>query len=168
MLSVVRAVGTGVERACLFLALAGGVVVAGMALVTTASVIGRALLWAGLGPIRGDFELVEMGAAVSAFWFLPYVHLTRGHVAVDLLTARLSGVLQRAAIRAGDAAILAIATVVAWRLVLGLGEKLRYGESTMILGAPVWIGYAGCVLGAAAFVAAAIVVLLRGPSEAAA
>jgi hypothetical protein len=42
--------------------------------------------------------------------------------------------------------------VVAWRLILGMLDKQRYGETTFILGLPLWFGYAAAAVGAVLFV----------------
>jgi hypothetical protein len=41
-----------------WLAIAGGVVLVAITVMTSFSIIGRALSWVGLGPVPGDFELV--------------------------------------------------------------------------------------------------------------
>ena len=48
-----------------------------IALMSVASIVGRALsgLGLGLGPVPGDFELVEAGTALAVFCFLPWCHL---------------------------------------------------------------------------------------------
>ncbi len=141
------------------LALFGGLVLVAMALMTFVSITGRSLIWAGFGPVPGDFELVEIGAAVAVFSFLPYCHLMRGHVTVDLLVERLPPRAFSFLTLLGDLTIALIAGIVAWRLWLGLGEKLQYGESTMILGAPLWYGFALSMVGAAWFFVVSIYVL---------
>ena len=45
------------------MALAGGLVLTALIIVTVISVTGRAFVFAGLGPIPGDFELMEAGTA---------------------------------------------------------------------------------------------------------
>ncbi len=124
------------------MALMAGLVLLLAAVLTVLSVTGRSLISAGLGPIPGDFELVEIGAAVAVFGFLPYCHLHRGHVTVDVLVNALPTWVFNALTFVGDALIALISAVVMWRLWYGLQEKLAYGESTMILGAPLWYGYA--------------------------
>ena len=131
------------------LAIVAGLVLAGMAILTVVSISGRSLIWAGLGPVPGDFELVEMGCAIAVFGFLPYCHLNRGHVTVDILVSKLPTVPFNFLTLLGDIVIAAIGVVMCWRLWYGLFEKISYGESTMILGAPLWIGYVFSFAGAA-------------------
>lgn len=150
-----------VERVTRGLAVFAGVVLSAIAVMTVVSIVGRELIWAGLGPIPGDFELVEIGAAVAVFGFLPYCHLHRGHVTVDVLVQRLPNGAFNALTLIGDAIIAAIAVVVAWRLWFGMLEKLAYGESTMILGAPLWLGYVPSFVAACWMVVVGLYVVWR-------
>lgn len=152
-----RAMETGTR----WLAMAAGFVLAAMAIITVISITGRGLIWAGLGPIPGDFELVEIGAAVAVFGFLPYCHLSRGHVTVDVLVNLFPKTLFNVLTFLADLVICVISVVVAWRLWYGLQEKLAYGESTMILGAAVWYGYALSFAGAVWMVVISAFVLWR-------
>ena len=63
----------------------GSLVLVIIAVMSVASIIGRALSGFGLGPVPGDFELVEAGTALAVFCFLPWAHLKRGHAVVDML-----------------------------------------------------------------------------------
>ncbi|MEM7270853.1 MAG: hypothetical protein AAF401_16570, partial [Pseudomonadota bacterium] len=76
-------VGGWLEAAARWLAFAGGLILAFLALMTVTSVLGRAFIFAGLSPIKGDYEMVEMGCAIAIFSFLPWCQLNRGHVTVD-------------------------------------------------------------------------------------
>ena len=149
------------ETGTRWLAMAAGFVLAAMAIITVISITGRGLIWAGLGPIPGDFELVEIGAAVAVFGFLPYCHLSRGHVTVDVLVNLFPKTLFNVLTFLADLVICVISVVVAWRLWYGLQEKLAYGESTMILGAPLWYGYVLSFVGAVWMVVISAFVLWR-------
>ena len=50
----------------------GSFVLVIIAVMSVASIIGRALSGLGLGPVPGDFELVEAGTALAVFCFLPW------------------------------------------------------------------------------------------------
>lgn len=52
-------------------AIIGGLALVALTLMIVASVSGRAMLGLGLGPVPGDFELVEVGTAIAVFFFLP-------------------------------------------------------------------------------------------------
>jgi len=174
-----RAIGHVLERIALGLAYGGGLILVGMALVTVVSIIGRALLWAGLGPIRGDFELVETGCAIAVFFFLPLAQMRRGHVTVDVFIQRLPMRLQEGLGVVGDTLIAIISYVILWRLWLGFGEKFPYGsdgtraalgmgykpfypETTYELELPVWIPFGLSVIGALLFFAVSVFTVWRG------
>ncbi|RMD47387.1 MAG: TRAP transporter small permease [Alphaproteobacteria bacterium] len=163
----------GLETAARLLAWLGGLVLVAIAVMTVVSVSGRALVPLGLGPVPGDFELVEMGTAVAVFSFLPWCQLRRGHVTVDILVDRFPPRLAALFQFLGDLVLLAFAALIAWRLWFGFGEKLPYldqplrdalgfgykpffPETTYILGMPVWYGFALALPGALLFVLAAL------------
>ena len=55
-----------------WLAYFGGFLLTAAAIMTIISIAGRAMIWAGLGPVLGDFELVELAVVVAVFSFLPW------------------------------------------------------------------------------------------------
>lgn len=163
-----NAVGRWLGAVARWLAVFGGGLLVLMALVTVVSITGRALIWAGLGPVRGDFELVELGSAIAVFSFLPLAQLHRGHVTVDVVVQAMPTRLRLMFGLLGDAVMAVISFVILWRLWLGFGEKFPYGsdalraglgmgyrpfypETTYELQIPVWYPYGLCVLGAALF-----------------
>ena len=133
-----------------------------MVVLTVVSVTGRALIGIGLGPVPGTYELIELGAAFAVFSFLPWCQLKRGHVTVDIFVRRFGMRADAVATLIGDALIFCAAAIVAWRLWLGLLDKLRFGETTYILGLPLWTGYAVAQFGALVFVAAAALTVFEG------
>ena len=84
-------VGRVMEKVARLFAYFGGVVLMSLAIMTVISTIGRAFvgLQIGLGPIPGDFELVEAGTAVAVFCFMSWCHLNQGHVTVDIIADHL-------------------------------------------------------------------------------
>lgn len=147
------------------LAIFGGVLLTAVALLTVVSITGRALVDIGLAPVTGDFELVEAGCAVAVFCFLPWCQLNRGHVTVDIFVDKAPPRVFTFLSLIGNIALSAIAVVIAWRLGLGLGEKFSYGETTFILGMPVWYGFALGFIGAAAFAVTALFTVWRSLDE---
>ncbi|SEA72191.1 TRAP transporter small permease [Rubrimonas cliftonensis] len=155
------------ERAADLLARAmaylGGAALLALTLATTVSILGRALapLGLGVGPIAGIYDLTEIGVAVAVFAFLPWRQLNGGHARVELLTPVLPGPANRAIDLIADLAMTVVAVAGAWRLWLGLLDKARYGETTLILQVPVWTAYAGCLVGAVGFALVAAFCALR-------
>ncbi|HEY5790174.1 MAG TPA: TRAP transporter small permease [Gammaproteobacteria bacterium] len=135
-----------------WIAIAGGVVLTVLAVLTLVSVTGRALTGIGLGPVPGDFELVEVGCAFAVFAFLPWCQLHGGHATVDIFVARL-GPRSQAWLEVVHQLLMTLfAVVIAWQLHGGLADRLNYNETTLILQLPTWYGYAAALVGAWLFV----------------
>ena len=132
-------------------ALAGGFVLIALVLMTTVSITGRALVFAGLGPIQGDFELVEAGTAFAIFAFLPWCQYTRGHASVEVFTSFLPERVNEVLLAIGDIVLFAIAVLITSRLWLGLQDKIAFGETTFVLQFPLWWAYAAAFAGACVF-----------------
>jgi TRAP-type C4-dicarboxylate transport system permease small subunit len=128
------------------LAIAGGIALAVIILVTVTSIIGRALIPLGLRPILGDYEIVEAGTAFAIFCFLPYCQLTRGHAIIDLLTKQMGPTLVRIVDALGEVLMAAALIIIAWRLTYGFLDKFANHETTFIRQFPVWTFYAACLL----------------------
>lgn len=127
-------------------ALLGGAVLVLIILMTVASVIGRALVPIGLGPVPGDFELTEIGIAFAIFCFLPMCQLVAGHATVDVFTVGLGAQTNRVLLALWEIVLTAAVIFIAWRLYEGFLGKLRNNEITMLLQFPVWWGYAAALL----------------------
>lgn len=124
---------------CRWLAVAGGLVLVFLSLMTVVSVLGRYFF--GL-PVHGDFEMVEMGCAVAIALFLPYCQLVAGNVAVDFFTGSAPARIKNVLDAIGCLLIAGVAAVFAWRLTLGGMDLHRFNDQTMVLGLPTWWGYA--------------------------
>ena len=133
-------------------AILGGVVLVLITVMTAVSIAGRSMIWAGLAPIPGDFELVEAGTGFAVFAFLPWCQLNRGHATVDLFTSYLPEGANRWIDLISEMLMTIVFIVIAWRLWAGMTDKIRYGETTFILQYPVWWGFAAAMVGAVAVV----------------
>ena len=120
----------------------GSLVLVVIAVMSVASIIGRALSGFGLGPVPGDFELVEAGTALAVFCFLPWAHLKRGHAVVDMLWGSYPLPMRRVLDVLADGLMLAVWLLLVWRMSLAMGEYRHNGEVSFILQMPVWWGYA--------------------------
>ncbi|MCX7815386.1 MAG: TRAP transporter small permease [Tepidimonas ignava] len=144
-------------------ALVGGLVLVALTLMSVASITGRALIGLGLGPVPGDFELVEIGTGVAVFLFLPWTYLRGGHATVDLVYDRLPKAVRKAVSVACDVLMLALWVVLTWKLWDGMLEKREYLETSFILQMPVWWGYAaglvGAVIGCLAYLTQTLITL---------
>jgi len=149
-------VGRMLERLAKLLAIGGGVVLTGLTLMSVYSVVMRNLLGA---PIQGDFELVQMGCAVSVAAFLPFTQLRNGNIFVDFFTLRASAGTKSALDGIGALLVGLALALIAWRTGVGAMDTYRNQETTMIMGLPIWWGYASMapsfgVAAAAAFYSA--------------
>lgn len=142
------------------LAYVGGFFLVLIAVMTVISTIGRAFvgLQIGLGPIPGDFELVEAGTAIAIFCFMSWCQLNQGHVTVDLLADCAPKRVNLTLILIGNILMFITAFVVAWRLWMGFGEQVTWfdqplrdflgfgykpftNNTSYILGMPFWYSY---------------------------
>ncbi|MEM9524247.1 MAG: TRAP transporter small permease [Pseudomonadota bacterium] len=161
-------------RLARIMAILGGLVLSLLILLVCASITGRALnamlhsdlaeavipglaqrlLRSGIGPINGDFELVEAGMAFAVFAFIPLCQITAGHAAVDIFTSRFSKRAQDILQAIIDIVFAIVLVVIAVQLKEGMDSKLRSGQTTFLLQFPVWWAYALSLSGA---IAAAVI-----------
>ena len=150
------------------MAVLGGIVLSLLILLTCASIIGRLLngvfhgpfmtglapgfsrwmLDIGVGPINGDFELVEAGVAFAIFAFIPLCQITSGHATVDILTNALPARVNRFLRMVTEIIFALVLILIAWRLFEGMMSKKGYGETTFLLQFPIWWAYAASFAGA--------------------
>jgi TRAP-type C4-dicarboxylate transport system permease small subunit len=123
-------------------ALAGGALLVTITGMSVASNVGRAVLGT---PVPGDFELVQVGCGAGIAAFLPYCQLRRGNIIVDFFTVRAPARVQAALDVFGALALAAVMALLAWRTAAGMLTLKASGEISMIVGFPIWIGYAAIV-----------------------
>ncbi|MGH7277252.1 MAG: TRAP transporter small permease [Candidatus Rokuibacteriota bacterium] len=123
-------------------ALAGGALLVTITGMSVVSIAGRTALGT---PVPGDFEMVQVGCAAAIAAFLPYCQLRRGNIIVDFFTARAGKRVQRALDALGALLVAAVMAVLAWRAAAGMLAVKAAGEVSMIVGFPIWIGYAAIV-----------------------
>ena len=145
------------------MAIFGGIVLLALIILVCISVLGRSLntlfhgelaVWfprlaewvlaSGIGPINGDFEIVESGIAFSIFAFLPLCQITMGHASVDIFTARLPLGVNWFLQMVIDIVFAAVLILIAVQLFDGMQSKMRNGQTTFLLQFPIWWAYAAC------------------------
>ena len=146
-------IAAAIEWLARALAIAGGLALVAVICLTVASITGRAFVRQGLGPVPGDFELVEALTAFAVFAFLPWCQLRRGHASVDVFTRLLPERANRVIDLVAELLLMLAVTLIAWRLWHGMVDKLRYQETTFILQFPLWWAFAAAFAAAAAGVA---------------
>lgn len=162
-----------------FMAILGGIALSLLIALTCLSILGRTLngifhgdfmervapgfskwmLDMGIGPINGDFELVEAGVAFAIFAFLPLCQITSGHASVDIVTNMFSRRVNRFLRMVTEVLFAAVLVLIAQRLYAGTMSKWNYGETTLLLQFPVWWAYSASLFGA---IMAAIVGVYMG------
>lgn len=126
------------ERLCDASAAIGACVLMAVALMTTASVIGRAFL---SNPILGDVELVQLGGAVVVASFLPYTQFRRANIVVDFFTTGASAAAQRRMDAFGILLYTLALALVTWRVAVGGIDIHAAQERSMLMDLPLWIPY---------------------------
>ena len=153
-------------QAARLMAICGGLVLTVLIVLICISVIGRSLngllhgwigavmpgvsAWAldlGIGPINGDFELVEAGVAFAIFAFLPLCQISAGHASVDIFTAKLPTRINRVLQLAIEVIFAVVLIAIAYQLYNGMLSKQRYGDTTFLLQFPIWWAYATSLSG---------------------
>ena len=153
-------------QAARLIAICGGLVLTVLIVLICISVIGRSLngllhgwigavmpgisAWAldlGVGPINGDFELVEAGVAFAIFAFLPLCQISAGHASVDIFTAKLPTRINRVLLLAIEVIFAVVLIAIAYQLYNGMLSKQRYGDTTFLLQFPIWWAYAASLSG---------------------
>jgi len=101
-----------------------------MMVLTFCDVVGRYVL---NRPIRGAFELTELGLLVLIFAGLPLVSHADEHVTMDFIDKLLRAGALRMLERAVNATCAAIMLFLAWQIWLKAGKVAAYGDTTDVL-----------------------------------
>jgi TRAP-type C4-dicarboxylate transport system permease small subunit len=117
------------------LALAGGVVFIGLVVMSIVSIVGRKLASA---PVPGDVELLQMCAAFASASFFAWCHLNHGDVKVDFFTHKLGPRIVGTLDAVGSLLVGLFGALVAWRSAAGALGLREFGETSPILGLPMW------------------------------
>jgi TRAP-type C4-dicarboxylate transport system permease small subunit len=127
-----------------WLAVAGGLVFVAIVVMSIVSITGRKLF---VAPLPGDVEMLQMSAAFASSWFFAYCHLINGDVKVDFFTQNLAPRKVHAMDAVGSLLVALFGALIAWRTAVGAIGIKAVGETSTILGWPVWIAQALMVPG---------------------
>ena len=128
-------------------ALLGGMILLSIALVTVtnagAFLADRIARMAGgtVAGLPGYEDFVRLAVSAAALMLIPYCQERRGHVAVDILAARLPARLRRALDRLAFALMAAMALFLAYWMVLGMIETRADHALSRVLGWAEWPFY---------------------------
>lgn len=121
------------EQVLRLIAYAGGLVLAGLALLIIVE-IGMRYFFGR--PFRGGYEMTELAMSLIVACGLPYTAIKRGHVAVDIL----SGIFDRPSMRWVNFAIHALGAamlgILAWRSLDYAMGSFSYGDISNMMRIP--------------------------------
>ena len=123
-------------------AIAAGVLLTAMTLMTCVSLIGRNLI--GM-TIVGDFELSGAAAGAAVALFMPWCQARRGNIIVDFFTAKASERTVQGLDRFGALLLGLTMALLTWRTTLGGLNAWKSGSGTMLIGFPEWAIYVAMV-----------------------
>jgi len=122
---------------CKTAAVAGALVFTALVVMSIVSITGRKL-WSM--PVPGDVELLQLCSAFAAASFFAYCHLNHGDVKVDFFTDHLPPRAVHSLDAIGSLLVGLFGALIAWRTGAGAAMLQAAGETSMILGLPLWIG----------------------------
>jgi TRAP-type mannitol/chloroaromatic compound transport system permease small subunit len=151
-------VGRALQFAARQLAITGGLVFVALVAMELVSIVGRKLFaW----PVPGDVEMLQMCAAFASSAFFAWCHLANGDVKIDFFTHNLRPRQVAALDAVGSLLVGAFGTLIAWRSAAGAVTVFEAGETSAVLGWPVWIAQALMVPGFALLAAAGFYMCVR-------
>lgn len=113
-----------------------------------------------LGPVNGDYEMVEAGIAFAIFSFLPLAQMTGAHATVDVFTSFLPEAPNRVLTAIAEVLFAIVLVIIAVQLWDGTLSKFDRGQTTFLLQFPIWWAYAASLVGAV--IAAVVSVYMAG------
>lgn len=129
-------VGQHLFRASKVSAIVGGLIFVAIVVMSIISIVGRKLFAA---PVPGDVEMLQMAAAFASASFFAYCHLNGGDVKVDFFTAKASPATVHRLDAFGSLLVGLFGAVITWRAGAGALAIKAAGETSMILGWPIWV-----------------------------
>lgn len=134
-----------------------------LAVMGSVTVADVALKYLFSQPIPGAYDVVESLLPVVIFNGLPATLLRRQNIAIDLVDNMAGPRGTRLLVALADLVMLAILGLIAWAMVAPALQSLDYGDRKLELGLPVWVVWAGAMVGMAGSVLAALAVAVQRP-----
>jgi TRAP-type C4-dicarboxylate transport system permease small subunit len=158
---MIATIHKGVRALALVVGVLGGIVLAAVILMICLSILGRTgftilnstfvqglapdaarwLLTNGVGPIRGDYELLEFSMPFMIFAFLVWCQATMGHATVDVFTDGLRPWAKRVLAAVIEVVFAAVLVMIALKLHDGMLTQERRRTTTFLLQFPLWWSY---------------------------
>lgn len=136
-----RIAGRPIGLVARVLAFFGGAILLGISALVTTSVVLRGLTGEG---INGDFELVQIAAAIAAFCMFPLCLSIRGNIFVDTFTGGLPKRWNAVLDGLWDVLFSVIAMIVAARMAIGAADQFNSKTTLMVIALPTWWAVALC------------------------
>ena len=134
-------------------ALAGGLILLGLVLITAASALSNLLFNL---PFSGEYELAKHFVGIAIFTFLPYCQLTGANVTVDIFTQGFGARTKAAMAMLSSLLAAAFAIVLLRQMSLGFGDYVRYPEGTAVLHIRLWTAFPPILVSLALLLVAAL------------
>jgi TRAP-type C4-dicarboxylate transport system permease small subunit len=128
-----------INRVAWLFAMVGGLCASLVALMTVVSVSGRAAMSM---PVPGDVELTQLGVALCISLCLPWCQVHGANIIVDFFTQKVAPRQQAVLDGFGALALAVMAALLSWRTAVGAISIHEAGETSVILGLPMWWTYA--------------------------
>jgi TRAP-type C4-dicarboxylate transport system permease small subunit len=134
-------------------ALAGGLIIALLVLITAASAVSNLLFNL---PFSGEYELAKHFVGIAIFTFLPYCQLTGANVTVDIFTQGFGARTKAAMALLASLLAAGFAIVLLRQMSLGFGDYIRYPEETAALHIRLWTAFPPILFSLALLLAASL------------
>jgi TRAP-type C4-dicarboxylate transport system permease small subunit len=155
-----------IRATALAFALSGGMVLGVIILMVCASILGRTattllysgfvqgnfpglaqvMLSTGIGPIKGDYEILEAAMPFVLFGFLAFCPVSAGHATVDIFTDRLQFLARRVLAMLIEVVFAVVLLVITVQMYDGMQTMMRRNSLTFILQFPLWWAYAAAMV----------------------
>jgi len=149
-------------------ALAGGLIILALVLITAASALSNLLFNV---PFSGEYELAKHFVGIAIFTFLPYCQLTGANVTVDIFTEGFGPRAKAAMLLLSSLLAAGFAILLFHQMSLGFGDYIRYPEETAVLHIKLWTAFPPILLSLALLFVASLLTAhdawrtLRGAKE---
>jgi TRAP-type C4-dicarboxylate transport system permease small subunit len=130
--------GAFVEKLTRITALVGGALLLIAIVLTIVSVAGRYTIGK---PVPGDYELVEIICGIAVFLFFPFTHAIGSNISAEFFTSGLPPRANRFLDVIHDIVFFLLGILLTWRMWHAFTEKMASGETSILLGVPLWWGY---------------------------
>jgi TRAP-type C4-dicarboxylate transport system permease small subunit len=119
-------------------ALAGGVILLALVLITAGSAISNLLFNV---PFAGEYELAKHFVGIAIFTFLPYCQLSGANVTVDIFTEGMGRRAKSAMLAVSSLLAAAFSILLLRQMTYGFVDYVRYPEETATLHLPLWTAF---------------------------